>query len=304
MATPQSSPWAVVVNPSKYSDLTALKSRVAGICASHSWSEPAWYETTEEDPGTGQAREALADGAGLVCPLGGDGTVRAVAAGMLDSGTPIGLLPGGTGNLLARNLGLPIDDLEAALVVAVTGRDTPVDAGMVSFDGAEPEVFLVMAGMGMDAETVAGATTQLKRQLGWVAYAVSGLRSLVRAGFGVSVSAGGQRAFTQHAATVMIGNCGELTGGMKLMPDAKVDDGLLDAVLVSPRWLGAWLAVGVYILTRHRYGHTAVAHLVGPEITVTAAKPIDAQLDGDAVGPATQLGCTVRAGALTVRVPA
>ena len=304
MAAPPPRDWAVVVNPSKFDDLTAVKELVARIARAHSWPEPRWYETTEQDPGTGQARQAVADGAGLVCPLGGDGTVRCVAAGLLDAGVPLGLLPGGTGNLLARNLGLPIDDLEAALAVAITGTDAPVDAGLVAFDGAAPEVFLVMAGMGLDAQTVGGATVELKRQLGWFAYAVSGIRSVLRAGFRVSVRAGDQRAFTQHAATVMIGNCGELTGGMKLMPAAKVDDGLLDAVVVSPRSLGAWLAVGVYILTRNRFGHSAIAHLVGPDITVTAAKPIAAQLDGDAVGTATRLVCSVRAGALRVRVPA
>ncbi|MCA0251264.1 MAG: diacylglycerol kinase family lipid kinase [Actinobacteria bacterium] len=296
--------WAIVVNPTKFDDLDALKRRVSALCTGRGWPEPRWYETTAEDPGTGQAAEAMQDGAALVCPLGGDGTVRAVATAMLDSGVPLGLLPGGTGNLLARNLGLPIDDLDAALAVAVTGSDTGVDAGMVAFDEREPEVFLVMAGMGLDAEAVAGASVQLKRQFGWVAYALSGLKGLVRSGFSVRVAAGGQRAFSQHAATVMIGNCGELTAGVRLMPDARVDDGLLDVAVVSPRSLGSWFAVGAYILTRHRFGHSAIAHLRGPEVGIVAAEPIDAQLDGDGVGRVTAVTCSVRPGALTVRVPA
>ena len=295
--------WAIVVNPSKYDDLAALQNQVAATCAEHDWPEPTWYQTTAEDPGTGQAREALAAGARLVCPLGGDGTVRAVAAGMLDTGIPLGLLPGGTGNLLARNLSLPLDDLPAALTVAVTGKDTGVDAGLVAFDEREPELFLVMAGMGLDAEAVAGASVELKRRFGWVAYALSGLRSLVRSGFSVRVAAGGQRAFSQHATTVMIGNCGELTAGMRLMPDAQVDDGLLDVAVVSPRSLGSWLAVAAYILTRHRVGHSAIAHLRGAKVTIIAARPVDAQLDGDAVGAVTSISCSVHPGALTVRVP-
>jgi diacylglycerol kinase family enzyme len=296
--------WAIIVNPSKFDDLIALNDEVATACAENGWPAPVWYETTAEDPGTGQAREALAAGAELVCPLGGDGTVRAVATAMLDTGIPLGLLPAGTGNLLARNLCLPLDDLPAALVVAVTGRDASIDAGMVAFDEREPELFLVMAGMGLDAEAVAGASVALKRRFGWVAYALSGLKSLVRSGFSVRVSAGRQRAFSQHATTVMIGNCGELTAGVRLMPDALVDDGLLDVAVVSPRSLGSWLAVGAYILTRHRVGHSAIAHLRGPRINIVAAEPVDAQLDGDAVGAVTSVTCSVRPGALTVRVPA
>lgn len=296
--------WAIVVNPSKFGDLAALRDEVAVLCAERGWTEPTWHETTVEDPGTGQARAAMEAGAELVCPLGGDGTVRAVATAMLDSGVPVGLLPGGTGNLLARNLSLPLDDLPAALTVAVTGRELGVDAAMVSFDRREPELFLVMAGMGLDAEAVAGASVELKRHLGWVAYALSGLKGLVRSGFSVRVAAGAQRAFSQHAATVMIGNCGELTAGVRLMPDARVDDGLLDVAVVSPRSLGSWFATGMYILTRHRFGHSAIAHLRGSEVTVTAAEPIDAQLDGDLVGPVTTVACSVRPGALKVRVPA
>jgi len=296
--------WAIVVNPTKFDDLAALRDRVAAHCTAQGWAEPRWYETTAEDPGTGQAAQAIADGATLVCPLGGDGTVRSVAAALLDSPVSLGLLPGGTGNLLARNLSLPIDDLEAALTIAVTGGDTGVDAGMVSFDEREPELFLVMAGMGLDAEAVGGASTQLKRRFGWMAYAVSGVKGLVHSGFTARVAAGGQRAFSQNAATVMIGNCGELTAGVRLMPDARVDDGLLDVAVVSPRSLGSWMAVGAYIMTRHRVGHSAIALLRGPEVTVFATRPVDAQLDGDVVGPVTTVTCSVRPGALSVRVPA
>lgn len=295
-------PWAVVVNPTKFDDLAGVQARIADGCAGHGWPEPDWYETTAEDPGEGQARAAVANGAVLVCSLGGDGTVRAVASGLIGSGRPLGLLPGGTGNLLARNLKLPVDDLATALAFALTGADLAIDVGEVSWDDAEPAVFLVAAGMGLDAEMMAGVDPVLKRRVGWLAYAVSGLRAVFRLGFGVRVSADRQRAVSQHARTVLVANCGELAGGLQLIPDAALDDGRLDTVLASPRSLSGWVAIGVDILSRHRRGHPAFVHLVSGQVDVATREPVEAQLDGDAVGRRTTMRARVLPSALTVRV--
>jgi diacylglycerol kinase family enzyme len=293
-----------VANPTKFDDLDAVEAQVRRCCAENGWPEPLWYETTAADPGTGQARAAVAAGAQVVCPLGGDGTVRAVASGLIDAGVPMGLLPGGTGNLLARNLGLAIDDLETALTVALTGRDAGIDVAEVSWDGAEPDIFLVMCGMGLDAEIMAEVDEGLKRRVGWWAYVLSGVGAIFRLGFAVRVKAGSDRLVNQHARTVLVANCGELTGGLQLIPEAEVDDGLLDVILASPRSLPGWLAIALHFVSASRRGHGPLVHLQDSEVSVRTTEPVAAQLDGDAVGEKQLMSCRVRPGALTIRLPA
>src|ERR1700748_663256 len=96
----------------------------------HGWDEPLWLETTPEDPGRGQAKSAVSAGADLVLACGGDGTVTACAEGSAGTGVPLAIIPMGTGNLLARNIGLPVGPDEA-LAVALGGVQRPVDAGRV-----------------------------------------------------------------------------------------------------------------------------------------------------------------------------
>ncbi|MEE6273993.1 diacylglycerol/lipid kinase family protein [Georgenia wangjunii] len=132
-------PPAVVFNPSKSADGERLRSLVTQSAAEAGLSEPLWFETTVEDPGLGQAREALAAGASVVIAAGGDGTVRAVAEALAGTTTPMALLPLGTGNLLARNLDLPLGDQREMVTVALTGRDRPMDLGWLRTEPLTPE---------------------------------------------------------------------------------------------------------------------------------------------------------------------
>ena len=159
----------------------------------------------------------------LVC--GGDGTVRTVCAELAGTGIPVGVVPAGTGNLLARNLDLPLY-LNAAIDVALNGQDRAIDLVRVAGDGlGDDEHFLVMAGMGFDAAIMEGANEQIKAKVGWLAYVVAGLRNLMFPAVRVEISVD-DGPFTKHRArTIVVGNVGFLQAGLPLLPDATIDDG-------------------------------------------------------------------------------
>ncbi len=315
---------AVIVNPIKFSDLDDVRTRISDVCTSAGWSEPLWFETTAEDPGAGQAREALEQGADIVCPLGGDGTVRAVATSLVGSGTALGLLPGGTGNLLARNLGLPVDDIGEALEVVLTGTDRRIDVGLARMfpDSQSPEalkgdddaadgdprredeeVFLVMTGIGVDAEVMANTNEAVKGVIGWPAYVLAGVGRLWARGFRVRVAVDRGVPRSQRARSVVVGNCGTLQGNVQLMPDALLDDGRLDAVVLAASGFFGWAAVAADLASRHRRGHGQVTRVTGTSIRVSTDHAVEAQIDGDPMGEQHGLSVRVLPGALTVRVP-
>ncbi|WP_432483407.1 diacylglycerol/lipid kinase family protein [Kineococcus esterisolvens] len=305
---------AIVVNPSKFSHLDeqALRRRqayTAAVFRSHGWQDPLWLETTPAERGAEQAREALAHGVDIVLAAGGDGTVRAVAEAMTGTGVPMGLLPAGTGNLLARNLDVPHTDLAAALDLVFSAPDAAVDVGWLTVDrtgsDADPDrhLFLVMAGLGFDAAVMAGVEDRLKRHLGYGAYVVSGARALWGPQARVKVRVDDGDAVGVRTRAVIVGNCGRLTKNLVLMPDARVDDGFLDAVVLSPRGGIAWGEVAWAIVTRDRRGQRRVQHLRGRRIEVTCAEPQEVELDGDPIGTALRIRVEVEAGVLLVRCP-
>ena len=185
----------MVLNPTKLEGVD-VQGVVTRVCAQEGWDEPLFIETEEHDVGFGQTRQALAENVDVVCAFGGDGTVRAVAQEMVGSGVPMGLLPGGTGNLLARNLELPTDDLARAVMVAITGRNRHIDVGWMRLNpdevhleehvgegssvGPRRHAFLVMAGLGLDAAIMEDTSEKLKAKIGWTAYVPGRLQAPAR----------------------------------------------------------------------------------------------------------------------------
>lgn len=295
---------AVIVNPTKFGDdlQTTIETVVAGFLR-HGLPVPTVVETTEEDPGHGQTRQVLQGGARLVCALGGDGTVRAVAQELAGTGIPLGLLPGGTGNLLAGNLGAPTD-LEAAIDVVCTGPDRRIDAAWASVDGGERRLFTVMAGMGFDAGMMDDAPEGLKESLGWPAYVVSGAKNLRADRFDAQITTDNAPTVAADVRTVVVGNCGTLKAGLTLFPEARIDDGILDTVVVCPSGLAQWVGA-VWTLARGKDGadSEAIARSRGGQIRIEVEPAQRVELDGDAVDPARTMEITIDPGALVVRVP-
>ena len=302
-ATPSNHTLAVVLNPIKVESVEAFRALVDARAAELGWNPPLWFQTTIEDPGRSMAAAAAEAGAELVVVCGGDGTVRTVCAELAGTGIPVGVVPAGTGNLLARNLDLPLY-LNSAIEVALNGQDRAIDLVRISGDGiGEDEHFLVMAGMGFDAAIMEGANEQIKARVGWLAYVVSGLRNLMFPAASVEISMD-DGEFTKHRArTIVVGNVGFLQAGLPLLPDATLDDGRLDVVLINPARFLHWLLVVVRVITRGKKLDETVNRMTGRKVVIRASAEIPRQIDGDAIGAGHEITCECLHGKLLVRVP-
>lgn len=313
---------AVVYNPIKV-DLDELKSLVKAASDAAGWGESKWYATTEEEVGQKATREALDEGADVVLAAGGDGTVRAVAEGLRGTDVPIALLPSGTGNLLARNLDIDVTDLEGAVASAFTTGERTIDLGVVEVkrESGEEEThaFLVMAGVGLDAQMMAKTNATLKKAVGWLAYVDAGIRSVaelepIRLNYKVD----GKARKTASVHTIMIGNCGKLPGGMMVMPEAKPDDGILDIVALRPQgkfgWLRVWHKVGWEngVLRKSALGRKIidlskdvrdVMSFRGSKIELDVGTPQEFELDGDEYGEIVSMTAYVEKQSLRVKDP-
>jgi YegS/Rv2252/BmrU family lipid kinase len=287
---------AVVFNPVKV-DVDALRKEVTTSLEAAGWPAPSWYETSVEDPGRGVTERAVRDGAELVFVCGGDGTVRSCAGGLAGGPAVMAVLPSGTGNLLAANLGLPTDR-PAAIALATGGARRRIDLGTVG-----GTCFTVMAGMGFDAHMLDATPEVLKARLGWFAYVVGGLRSLSGRPMRVTVRVDERAPLARRARAVLIANVGRLQGGIRLLPDAVPDDGYLDVAILTPRSLRDWLAMAVALFRRRRRV-PRLEVIRCREVRVTSDRPQDRELDGDLIPRDRVLHATILPRSLRLCVPA
>lgn len=294
---------AVVYNPVKVLDRGVFVRIISDELRERGWQQPLLLPTTPTDPGHAMTREAIARGAELVLVAGGDGTVRVVSSELVSSGVRLGLVPAGTANLLARNLGIPHDD-EAAVTIALTGRPTPMDVVRVCVDGEppgdHPEHFAVMGGMGIDAKVMSDTSAQLKRTVKSMAYGVAVAQNLNHQPAPARVWVDDELVSTRPASLILLGNVGEIQAGLQLFPGASAVDGSVDVLITGPRGVAGWIRWGLAVATRQRW-QSVVAD--GRRVRVQADVPMPYQLDGDTLGQTCDFEAEVIPGAVQVMLP-
>ncbi|GAA4883832.1 diacylglycerol/lipid kinase family protein [Serinicoccus chungangensis] len=295
---------ALVLNPVARGAARA-RHEVHAACARAGLEAPEVWTTTVAEPGAEQARAALDAGCTRVVVAGGDGTVREVA-GVVGARATLGIVPCGTANLAARNLGLLARGPRAAARLAVTGAAREVDLGLVEVRHADGSVrtlpFLVVVGVGHDAEILAGLSPAAKARTGWWAYVTPGLRRLGSPGTPVRVRVDDTDERAETAWSVLAVNGGRLPLGARLVPGAGavMDDGRLHVAVVRPRRVGDWASIGAAGLRVRRRAHPALGYRSGTSVEVTLAAPGPVQVDGDVVTGCVSARAEVRARALRV----
>jgi len=292
---------AVIYNPTKVSD--KFHALVEEGLQRNGWSNTLWLETSAEDPGRAMTRQAVAEQVDLVIAAGGDGTIRYVADGLAHTEIPMGLVPAGTGNLLARNLDLPLEEVEA-IEIALSGQVRLIDLVRITVDDRAPEHFAVMAGIGVDAMIMDETNEDLKDKVGSAAYFVAAAKALGRLPVRLTVQLDNNRPVRRHAMLCVIGNVGTLRGNLTLIPGASPEDGLLDLYIASPRRFWHWVKVALRLITRRAKKDDQVDQHIGKTVRIVIDGKDDYQLDGDVVGESTTLFAEIQPGALAIRVPA
>ncbi|MGV8856969.1 diacylglycerol/lipid kinase family protein [Rhodoglobus sp.] len=311
---------AVIYNPIKV-DLDAIKSAVAVQEEASGWNATQYFSTSKEDPGQGATHEALDAGADVIIVAGGDGTVRAVAEVVHDSDAALALMPSGTGNLFARNLKLPLDDIEGSVRAAFTGEERLVDIGLIDIrdenEKLSKHAFVVMAGLGLDAKMLVNTDEELKKKIGWLAYVGAIVRALTdESELQLKFRLDGGRPRRARAHTIIIGNCGSLTANVLLLPDAAPDDGFFDVAVMRPKGVVGWVQImgKVFwengVLRRIKGGEAlttkdvrALNYVKAKQMTVRLTKAEEIELDGDSFGKAIAFKTRIKPAGLRMRVP-
>lgn len=267
--------------------------------------------TTVGRPGREQALAAVAAGAARVVVAGGDGTVRQVAAGLAGTGVVLGIIPTGTANLFALNLGLrrrrrrDRDGLRRDLRAAVGGHASRHDIGRLEWGDADTgatrrDAFLVVAGLGEDAATVAATSEALKARVGWLAYLLRGARRLRAARHRLRIRLDDAPACEAPAWSLLVGSAPRIPAGIRVFPGTRTDSGTLEVLRAAPASLRDWAGIGWFGLTRRAHRAAALHYALARTVEVVPDQALVLQADGDVLGRADRVRVRIDPAALRI----
>jgi diacylglycerol kinase (ATP) len=258
---------------------------------------PLWHEVPKSKRAPDAARAAVADGADLVFVWGGDGMVQRCVDALAGTGVAVAIIPAGTANLLAGELGIP-KDVSAAVDIGLRGRRGRFDVGVLN-----GERFAVMAGAGFDALMIKRAGRRMKDRVGRLAYVWTGARSLrIEPGM-MRVEVDGEKWFKGRATCLLVGNIGTLMGGLTAFEGARPDDGVLDVGVVTADGAWQWSRVLTRLARGRVEGSSFVRRTSGREIDVRLGRRLPYELDGGHRGRSKRLKIRVEPGAVEVCLP-
>lgn len=257
-----------------------------------------WSEVPKSRYAPERVERALAEGADLVFVWGGDGMVQRSVDVLAGSDATLAILPAGTANLFASNLGIP-DDIAEAVEVGLHGHERTLDVGKIN-----GERFAVMAGAGLDARMIRDADGGIKDRFGRLAYIWTASKNIRVEPFQAKIEVNGELWYDDEATCVLIGNVGSLFGGVDVFDDARPDDGLLELGVTRAEGLGQWART----VARTAAGTTAKSPFVqatkAERIKVRLDRKVTYELDGGERKDVKKLKAKVEPGALRVKVPA
>jgi YegS/Rv2252/BmrU family lipid kinase len=270
----------------------------------HGWSA-ALHLTTRPGEATELAQQARDNDLDAVFVVGGDGTINEVINGLAESEVALGVLPGGTGNVWAKELGLPTRSPRHWLPIVESAKAlVPGTVRRIDLGKANGRYFLQWAGVGLDAEVTYTMEPRTRRQkrLGALGYIVAGVVvASTMAGIRTRVFVDDQRVY-RRAILIVISNS-QLYGGMvRIASDARLDDGLLDVNVFAGTGFGSAIRTALGVITGLHVKDPRHSHYQGRIIQIHSSKPMPVIVDGDPFGT-TPLECQVVPRALSVLIP-
>jgi YegS/Rv2252/BmrU family lipid kinase len=259
--------------------------------------KPLWFEVPKSKKAPKRVEQALDEGADLIVAWGGDGTVQRCLDVMAGGDATLAVIPAGTANLFASNLGIP-KDIAEAVRIALGGTSRKIDVGKM-----QGERFGVMAGAGLDARMIRDADGGLKDRLGRIAYVWTGIKNARAPAFRAKIQVDGAQWYEGEASLVLAGNLGEVFAGVEAFENADPDDGRLDLGVVHAEGLVEWARTAARAAVGKPSDSPFVQQTTAQTVEVKLDRKVPYELDGGERDPVKRFEIEVEPAAIEVRVP-